>query len=260
MSRLEIEKHVVGLVPAAGSARRLPTLPCSKEVFPLECHPPRVVHESIRVPMAYVLRGFRDAGINQALVGIRKEKWDIPGFFGDGSNEHVHLAYVPLVESASVTETVCRLLPMAGERICALGFPDILFSPSNAFKKLLARLRESGSEAVLGLFPTDRPEKSDMVAVDADGSVTDILIKRPDKGLRNTWSLVVWTPAFSERIMQRQRSMNVDDGELHLGKVLLTELYRGIRISSVQFAEGRALDIGTPDDLARAADFPPPGQ
>jgi glucose-1-phosphate thymidylyltransferase len=258
MPAFNTEPGVVGLIPAAGVARRLPSLPCSKELLPLIGQSVQRA-PSLNVPMSYLLEGFRSSGICKALVGLRVGKWDIPKYFEDGESAGVHLAYVPLRNSASVTHTLCSLLPMASGEICALGFPDILFSPCPAFRPMLQRLIEDPVDVVLGLFPTHRPEKSDMVAVDPSGAVTDIRIKEPDAGLANAWTLAVWTPAFSERILAHGHVRETEHRELHIGEVFLRELREGARISSVAFPAGRMLDIGTSDDLVRAGEFPPPG-
>ena len=50
----------------------------------------------------------------------------------------------------------------------ALGFPDILFEPDDAFRQLLAYQAAKETDVVLGLFPCDQPQKADMVILAED--------------------------------------------------------------------------------------------
>jgi glucose-1-phosphate thymidylyltransferase len=59
----------------------------------------------------------------------------------------------------------------------AFGFPDIIFQPEDAFVQLLARQASTKAGIVLGLFPTDQPQKVDMVDLDDDGRIRLIEIK-----------------------------------------------------------------------------------
>ena len=68
--------EVVGLVPAAGSAKRLQPFPCSKEVYPVGFAPdeqsgtPRP-----KVAAQYLLDKFRAARITKAFLVIKDGKW-----------------------------------------------------------------------------------------------------------------------------------------------------------------------------------------
>src|SRR5262245_15338842 len=89
------EQEVVGLVPAAGRATRIAPLPCSKELYPIgfrsvdggKSTAPKVVSH-------YLLEKMRLAGITKIYIVLREGKWDIPGYFGDGSMLDMKLAYL----------------------------------------------------------------------------------------------------------------------------------------------------------------------
>src|SRR5215217_2645224 len=94
------ERDVVGLVAAAGRAKRIAPLPCSKELYPIgfrrdersgECRP--------KVASHYLLEKFRRAGIERTYVVLRDGKWDIPAYFTDGGLVGLDLAYVVVSES-----------------------------------------------------------------------------------------------------------------------------------------------------------------
>lgn len=246
---------MIGLVPAAGEARRLGPLPCSKEILPvgLEDTPsgPRV-----RVACEALLDGFRRAGIGKALVLLRRGKWDVPSHLGDGRPYGLDLAYLVIDSTGSVPETLDRAWPFVGDADVALGFPDTLFEPRDAYVHLLERLWHGAGtpQVVLGCVPTDRSEKTDMVDVDGDGHVRRIVVKERDTTLRYAWCVAVWRPGFS-RFLHRylaERPSAENAAELYPGHVIQAAIEGGLRVDAVTFPDGGFLDVGTPEDLRRA--------
>lgn len=247
---------VVGLVPAAGRADRLGALPCSKEIFPVGfrddggARRPRPVCE-------HLLEAFREADVRRAFVLLRKGKWDVPALLGRGLDpggaDALHLAYLALDATASVPETIDCAFPFVAGHSVALGFPDILFEPRDAFRRLRERQAESGAPIVLGLFPADRPEKTDMVELDDAGRVRRLVIKQAGTALRFTWSIALWQPELTrylhDFLARREPS---GERELYLGDVLQAAIDDGFAAEAVAFEGGSYLDVGTPEDLERA--------
>jgi len=85
------DKEVIGLIPAAGQAKRIAPMPMSKELFPIgfqiiddeQTARPKVVSH-------YLLEKFKYAGISKTFIVIRQGKWDIPAYFGDGAFVNIH--------------------------------------------------------------------------------------------------------------------------------------------------------------------------
>lgn len=242
----------VGLVPAAGRAVRLGGLPGSKEVLG--------VGPAGRPVARYLLDGLARAGVEAAYVMIRADKLDVPRSLGDGAEGGPRLAYVIVPETGSICETLDRARPFVRDRDVVLGFPDVLFQPEDAFARIVARRRETAAHAVLALVPTDRPEKADLVRADPDGRVTGIEIKPRETDLRFTWIGAVWTPEVTELMHELVRSGRSGAGgrELYPSDVLLEAMDRGLQVEAVPLPEGRHLDVGTPEDLERAARWPGP--
>ena len=75
----------MGLVPAGGKGKRISPLPCSKELYPVGFHD---AHEDLglrpKVVSHYLLEKMRLANITKTYIILRKGKWDIPAYFGDG--------------------------------------------------------------------------------------------------------------------------------------------------------------------------------
>lgn len=246
-------RPIVGLVPAAGLARRLGGLPFSKELLPVDLAD-WALDLPAPPPVADRLLGLlRRAGIGRAVVVLRAGKWDVPAHYGSGSRAGVELVYRVLEESGSVVESIAAALPFVADQRVALGFPDVLLEPRDALARLVERQEAGGADVVLGLFPTARPEKSDMVETDGAGRVRRILVKPEESGLELTWMLAVWTPAFSRFLLARWRGLAAErEGEIHPGHVVQAAIEAGMRVESVAFPDGSSLDVGTRGDLERA--------
>jgi glucose-1-phosphate thymidylyltransferase len=245
------------LIPAAGYATRLGPLPCSKEVLSVGTYdapdgpkPKAIMH--------YLLEKFRRAGITEACVVLREGKWDIPAYFQDGAIVDMRLAYLAVPPTAGPPYTLDYAYPFVRDAIVALGFPDILFEPNDAYVKLLEHRTRTNADVALGLFPSDRPDTADVVAVGADGRIERILIKPEHTTLRQTWGIAVWTPAFTEFLHRRllPRTALIEPTELHVGNVIQAAIDAGMRIEGLTLSDQPFLDIGVPEQLARARSHP----
>ena len=140
----------------------------------------------------------RLAGIRKAYIILRKGKWDIPAYLRDGNMLGIHLAYLMMNLPFGVPYTLDQAYPFLNNCKVALGFPDIIFGPDDAFEQLLARQAQSKADIVLALFPAHQPHKADMVDVDADGRIREIQVKPARTHLRFAWVIAVWTPVFTQ--------------------------------------------------------------
>ena len=259
------KRKVIGLLPAGGQATRISPLPASKELYPVGF---RRVDEggSLRpkVVSHYLLEKMQLAGIDQAYFVLRSGKWDIPAYFRDGTILKMNLGYLIMNLPFGVPYTLEQAYPFVQDSLVALGFPDILFEPEDAFVKLLARQATNQADVVLGLFPTNQPQKAGMVDFDETGLVRVIIEKPPQTDLRYMWGIAVWTPAFTQfmheyliEVEANKVRSDVDSNlppqsELPIGDVIQASIYKGFRVEAEVFSQGSYLDIGTPDDLVRA--------
>jgi dTDP-glucose pyrophosphorylase len=259
------ERQLVGLVPAAGSGKRIAPLPCSKELFPIgfqrsegnsELRPKVVSH--------YLLEKFRIAGITTAYIVLREGKWDIPAYFGDGAMIDMFLAYIVITDSCGPPDTLDRAYPFIQNKFIAFGFPDILFTPDDVFGQLLQQQLSTNADVVLGLYPALDHRLMDMVRVDDSGRVTELVLKPLQTDLHYAWVCAVWGPTFTQflhdfvpsdeaRQYQREGGHQIDpQGDLPVGAVIQAAIRQGIRVDGVTFPTGTYIDIGTPGDLAKA--------
>ncbi|MGH9381827.1 MAG: nucleotidyltransferase family protein [Thermoanaerobaculia bacterium] len=248
---------VVGLIPAAGRGNRLPGLVGSKEVLPL---PESLRRQGLEVAADCLIWGFGQAGIRQAVVLVRPGKEDIPERLGLRRFD-VDLVYEEVGETRSTVETLAAARRRVAGAVVALGFPDVLLRPADGFGALLRRLEGGDAMAVLGLYPNDRPERSDIVELAADGTVREIRVKPVGAKPGLAWMTAVWRPSLTDLMASHvgREGSHVRTGaerrELQPGDVLREALLAGQRLDAVAFPEGASLDIGTPADLARAATF-----
>lgn len=242
-------KEVIGVIPAAGYGRRLGALPCSKELLPLGSRDGRPV-----TPCGLLLEAMVRSGILRALILLRAGKWDIPAFFTTGVEAvGLELAYRVVQETPSAPATIATAAPFVGGNLVALGFPDILIQPPDAFAALLRHREKTGAEVALALFPSVRADKADMVEVGPDGRLRKLWIKEGRNELPYTWGLAVWTPTFTRLLVEATaREPHPGARELFVGDLIQEAVERGLVVETLTFPHGLCLDIGTPEDLERA--------
>lgn len=239
----------VAVIPAAGDGKRLGIQGGSKELC-------RVGVEQTPV-IAGLLERLGIAGVRQAIVVIRPDKHDIQEALGPTFGR-VALQYVDTERTPSSVHTIATALRQRPEQDrWVLGFPDILFEPRDAYRRVIRHYDLNQSDLVLGLVPSDRPDKADMVRCTTDGRVSELRIKQSESGLRNTWIVACWGPRFSDLLRQvadGPRSAQ-DNTELFVGSVINEAISMGMVIRAVTMLQGWALDIGTPGDLERAQEL-----
>ncbi|MBR8837798.1 MAG: dTDP-glucose pyrophosphorylase [Stigonema ocellatum SAG 48.90 = DSM 106950] len=252
------KRQIIGLLPAGGQATRISPLPVSKELYPVGFHYiSNKCNLRPKVVCHYLLEKMQLAGIDKAYFILRRGKWDIPAYFGDGTMLSMSLGYLIMGLPYGVPFTLDQAYPFVQDAVVALGFPDILFQPQDAFVKILARLETSNADVVLGLFPTTQPHKAGMVDFDASGKVHLIIEKPHQSNLRYMWAIAVWTPAFTQFLHEYLLDLKANQKlselpELPIGNVIQAAIHQGFHVEAEVFLDGTYLDIGTPDDLVQA--------
>jgi glucose-1-phosphate thymidylyltransferase len=163
----------------------------------------------------------------------------------------MHLAYLTIHVADGVPYTLNQAYPFVQHAMILLGFPDILFQPKDAYVHLLRRQAETQADVVLGLFPTSHPEKVGMVDVDQTGRVLQIIEKPLQSDLKWMWAIALWTPVFTEFLHQYVKTAT-PEREVPIGDVIQAAIQKGLIVQSQEFLHGNYLDVGTPEDLAKA--------
>jgi glucose-1-phosphate thymidylyltransferase len=236
---------VIGLIPAAGYAKRISPLPCSKEIYPIKS-----ADGTSKVAASYLLESFKQANIEQIYLILRTGKWDIPEYFKNGESVSSNLAYIVSKATGGVPQTIDKAYPFIKKNRVAFGFPDILFNSSNVFLSLLEKQTNTGADLVLGLFNASNPEKMDMVDFDSQGKLKNIIIKPRKTDLSHTWIIAVWSPVFSRFLHEYVARFEKTNKELHIGEVFRQAIQTGLETGYVKF-NGSYIDIGTPSEFKK---------
>lgn len=266
-----LSPRIIGLLPAAGQGSRISPLPMSKELFPIGFQDLEDKGLRPKVVCQYLLEAMGQAGVQESFLILRSGKWDIPAYLGDGSQLGpklvMRLAYLTVHVPFGVPFSLDQAYPFVKDAIVAMGFPDILFSPADAYRQLIARLQTSQADVVLGLFPTDQPEKVGLVEFDQDGVVSGIYEKSQLTHLTYMWAIAVWRPSFTEflhQFVEAKRKALIGErspmlikempayAETPIGDVMVGAIANNLRIEAIPFETGQYLDIGTPENLRNA--------
>lgn len=242
---------LVGLIPAAGRAERLGPLPCSKELLPIGFRSTER-GPALKVAAHYLLERFRACGVRRVFLVHDEAKQDIPRYFGNGEIADVDLSYIAISGSKSVPETLDRAFPFVESSIVALGFPDVIFEPVDAYSRLIDRQAATGADLVLGLFPAARFQTTDMVELAPDGRVVRVEVRPESTSLRFNWLIAVWGPAFTGFLHAAVGKAPPEESELQIGAIVQGAVASGLHVEGVAFPKGSYRDIGTPDELAAA--------
>lgn len=218
-----------------------------------------------KVASQYLLEKFKAAGLSKTFIVIREGKWDIPNYFQEGVGVGMSLAYLVIPGSLGPPDTLDRAYSFVSQYRIAFGFPDILFGPPDAYRRLIEQQEQTGADVVLGLHRIEDPRIWDMVDCDNEGWIREMVMKPASTTLTLGWCFAVWTPVFSEflhrflradettrKMGQLANTANDPGGDLAVGVVFQQALKAGLRMQSVTFPHDRYLDIGTLDNLAKA--------
>jgi glucose-1-phosphate thymidylyltransferase len=249
MSKIKI----IGILPAAGLGSRLHPLPYPKELLPVffatddngESLQPRVAAE-------YSLQAMRKAGIEQCVIVISERKMEIIRYFGDGRDAKMSLAYISQTTPLGLAHAIDLAYDWLADSYTCLALPDTIFEPSNAISIICQEIIAKNADIVLGVFPTDKPERLGPVRFATDGTVTEVQDKPPQTDLRNTWGVVVWSPRFAQFLHEKinLEKNNLLPESIIIGHVFHQAILAGLKVNAVFFSEGKYTDLGTPEGIS----------
>lgn len=250
--------EVLGLIPAGGTGSRMGKIPCSKEVYPV-----MDANGNIKVVSENLIGYFTNSGISNIYFIIAPGKWDIPGYFGDGSEYQANIGYLIRKLHYGTPFTMDQAYPFVQDKIIALGFPDIQFKPEDAFKHLLQKLNQGNADIILGAAPCQDFMRSDMLDFDSNCQVKEIVIKKNRPDLKYGWFIAVWRPEFSRFMHQFLEEflsvhpsgkyfdeLDHTDRELYMGDVIQAAHKKGLKLDYLLFPDGTFRDLGTKAAMA----------
>lgn len=245
-------QEVVGVVPAAGLATRMPKLPCSKEVFPVGFRADDRGSVAPKPMGLYVLEQMIRAGVSRVMFVIRQGKWDIPGYFGDGRAYGVETVYLVQEMLLGLPYALDLARPWLRDELILFGMPDTIILPDDAGCQLVARHRTTGADVTLAAFPTLTPERFGMVEIDDRGRLIRTVDKPAETELEYMWGMACWGVRFSAYMAEYLASIAYHDREVVLSSVLQAATDNGLDVRVVTFPQGKYIDVGTAYDLVNA--------
>jgi glucose-1-phosphate thymidylyltransferase len=162
-----------GIVPAAGRGTRIQPLAFSKELLPVGSRTDAVGAERPCAVSEYLIERMILGGADKICFVISPGKSDILEYFG-ASYRGATIAYVVQQHPAGLCDAIFQAAALiAQHEPVAVGLPDTVWFPEAALADL--------PDDVLAflLFPVDRPEFFDAVAVTEKGDVEEIQVKSP---------------------------------------------------------------------------------
>jgi len=240
-----MSEELTGLIPAAGKGLRL-RLPYPKELYP-------IIRDNRYKPISqFVLENLTAVPVDHIVFVINETKHQLIGYFGDGHRFGCHISYVVQEvreeSSPSTSPGLGHALDAAyhlvRDKTVFFGMADTIMEPVDLFARMLDSATPD-EDVILGLFPTERPQKFGMVAFDADDRVLYIVDKPRETDLTHMWGCFIWRPSFTEHL-----HTCISGGEItDFATIMNAALKAGMRFRAVRFDEGTYLDLGTCDEI-----------
>jgi glucose-1-phosphate thymidylyltransferase len=120
---------------------------------------------------------------------------------------------------------------------------DTIMQPEDVFSRALNQA-DAEDDAILVLFPTERPEKFGMVSLDGDGRVKEIVDKPKVTDLTEMWGCMIWQPQFSDFLHE-----SVHKGIGDFAKIMNNAIADGMRFRGVSMTSGTYIDLGTYEEI-----------
>jgi glucose-1-phosphate thymidylyltransferase len=240
-----MREELIGLIPAAGKGVRL-GLPYPKELYP-------VIRNNRYKPVSqFVLDNMMTAGLRHVVFVINETKHQLIGYFGNGQRFGCNISYAVQEATNSIDKSTSPGLAHAldsayhltrGKTVC-FGMADTIMQPTAVFAQVLTAAHPD-DDAILALFPTERPEKFGMVRSDEQGRVIEIVDKPRQTDLTYMWGCIVWRPRFTDYLHECVCVQDIADFAL----IMNNAINQGMHFRGVRMVGGSYIDLGTYEEI-----------
>jgi glucose-1-phosphate thymidylyltransferase len=246
-----MDKPFIGLLPAAGRARRLASLRYPKELLPISYEHDDQGGMRARAIAEYAIEAIRLAEVVRVLLVVAPWKMDIVSYVGDGRQFGVDVGYLYQQDARGLPPALDLASPWCHGCHTVFALPDTIFEPRDALRTLRALYLDERADLALAVFPTPEPHRLAPVVLNGR-RVTRVLDKPAEPPAANTWAAGIWSDAFTALLHDSSAGTAAGEGpEPVLGDVFERAISEGMRVVGLEFRDGSFLDIGTPDGMRR---------
>ncbi len=196
------------------------------------------------------LEAIRQAGATRCITVVSPDKLEIVRVLG-ASEQDMALAYVVQPEPRGMADALRCARPWLEDADVVFAMPDTVFLPTGAVAEV--HRRRGSADVMLGVFPTNEPERLGPVELEGDGRVVRIHDKPSPAPRRNTWAVASWSPRFTAFCCDWDaRAEARSPAERALGHAFQAAVEQGLDVRAWAFDPGAFYDIGTPAGLRAA--------
>jgi len=253
-----MDKPFIGLLPAAGRARRLAPLRYPKELLPISYEQDGTGGMRARAVAEYAIEAIRLAEVVRVLVVVAPWKMDIVSYIGDGRQFGVDVGYLYQQDARGLPPALDLASPWCHGGHTVFALPDTIFEPRDALRTLRALYLDERADLALAVFPTPEPHRLGPVVLDGR-RVVRVLDKPAVPPAANTWAAGIWNDDFTALLHDSNSASGASGAsetggvgrEPVLGDVFERAIHEGMRVVGLEFRDGSFTDIGTPDGMLR---------
>ncbi|MFZ2199901.1 MAG: sugar phosphate nucleotidyltransferase [Microgenomates group bacterium] len=219
-----------GSIPAGGLGTRLQPIGFSKELAPV----------ARRAVIEFLIERMIFAGIDKIFINTAEDKTDLIRYLAAKSQYKDNLIFMVRDRKGLLDGIVCPEAFLHEDDELFFGLPDTIWYPKDGF----AQIDKQKGELVLGLFDTGTPEKFDSVVIDSKNKIHSIEVKVPNPKTKWTWAIGKLTVKVARALKPNA-----------LFGVSLHDYCQSHPGYAVELSGSSCLDIGIPDDYAKAEIF-----
>jgi glucose-1-phosphate thymidylyltransferase len=226
------------IIPCAGRGKRLRplTFTNSKPLIPIANKP--LVH--------YAIEKLRDVGITEIGIIVGENTRDMEDVINDGSELGVHITYIHQENPLGIAHTIMVAKDFLGDSPFVMYLGDNLMQES--LDQAVQQFKSNGSNAMLFLCPTDKPQLYGIAVVEDDRIVR--LIEKPQDPPSNLACIGIYL--FDSTIHSITDNMQPSPrGEYEITDAIQGLLDNGGHIEH-HILNGWWIDAGNPDDMIEA--------
>lgn len=219
-----------GSIPAGGLGLRLQPIGFSKELAPV----------GRRAVIEYLIERMLIAGITKIFINTAEDKTDLIRYLSTKSPYASHLIFLVRPRRGLLDGIILPQQFLRPDDELYFGLPDTIWYPKNGF----AQLDQLKGELILGLFDTGTPNRFDSVVIDQKNRIQSIEVKVAKPKTKWTWVM----GKLSVRVARLLQPNPLFGASLH-------EYCQTNPGYAIELAGSSCLDIGIPDDYAKAESF-----